>query len=119
MSSRSASNFRLPAQLALKQGLKVGSLNKLGEKVKNWKSRIFILLKTNLLYYKTIDDKHYTGAINILGCPILRCDPNEVTNSMRHTLKIVTKTRTYYLAANSEQDANEWVCVNLSPFNIE
>ncbi|EFC47821.1 hypothetical protein NAEGRDRAFT_78672 [Naegleria gruberi] len=28
---------------------------------------------------------------------------------MRHTLKIVTKTRTYYLAANSEQDANEWL----------
>ena len=105
------SNFRLPAQVALKQGLKVGSMNKLGEKVKNWKTRIFILLKTNLLYYKSLDDKHYTGAINILNCPIQRCDPNSdvATNGMRHTLKIITKTRTYYLAAATEQDSNEWV----------
>ncbi|KAG2383026.1 hypothetical protein C9374_004993 [Naegleria lovaniensis] len=108
-SQRSVSNFRMPAQLALKQGQKIGSLNKLGEKVKNWKTRIFVLLKTNLLYYKTAEDKHYTGVINILNCPILRCDPSETPGNMKHCLKIQTKTRTYYLSASSEQDANEWL----------
>lgn len=109
-STRSVSNFRMPAQLALKQGQKIGSLNKLGEKVKNWKTRIFILMKTNLLYYKTAEDKHYTGVINLLNCPITKCDPSEVPGNMRHCLKIQTKTRTYYLSASSEQGANEWVC---------
>ena len=101
-------NFRIPAQTALRQGQKYGTMHKLGEKVKNWKNRLFILMKSNLLYYKSPDDKHFTGAINILNCPIMRCDPSE-TPGMKHSLKIQTKTRTYYLAAASEQDANEWV----------
>ncbi|KAL9649559.1 hypothetical protein ABK040_003237 [Willaertia magna] len=102
---RRASNFRIPFETAVKTCQKYGTLKKQGEKVKNWKTRYFALCKTNLLYYKSPEDKHFTGAINILNCPISRWTNNEI----KHSLQIQTKSRTYYLAGSSEQEIDEWL----------
>ncbi|CAH3143527.1 unnamed protein product [Pocillopora meandrina] len=89
-----------------KFGSKEGYLTKLGGKVKNWKTRWFVLLKNELKYFKTKGDKEPIKTIDLEECQeVARDDSLGKGNCFR----IVMPYRTFFCYANSTQEAEEWI----------
>ncbi|KAJ7382278.1 Dual adapter for phosphotyrosine and 3-phosphotyrosine and 3-phosphoinositide [Desmophyllum pertusum] len=85
---------------------KEGYLTKLGGKVKNWKTRWFVLLKNELKYFKTKGDKEPIKTIDLENCQeVARDDSNGKGNCFR----VVMPYRTFFCYANSTQEAEEWI----------
>ncbi|PFX14637.1 dual adapter for phosphotyrosine and 3-phosphotyrosine and 3-phosphoinositide-like isoform X2 [Stylophora pistillata] len=87
-------------------GSKEGYLTKLGGKVKNWKTRWFVLLKNELKYFKTKGDREPIKTIDLEDCQeVARDDSLGKGNCFR----IVMPYRTFFCYANSTQEAEEWI----------
>ncbi|KAH9055218.1 hypothetical protein EDB87DRAFT_1764182 [Lactarius vividus] len=86
--------------------LRAGYLWKKGERRKTWKRRWFVLRSAHLAYYKTSAEYQLHRLLDLQD--VHACTP--VTLKRReHTFGVVTATRTYYLQAESQQDAKAWV----------
>ncbi|KYR00461.1 pleckstrin (PH) domain-containing protein [Tieghemostelium lacteum] len=83
--------------------LKQGYLTKIGEVVKNWKRRWFIMENNYLFYLKNQRSNKVLGRIPLIGSKV------ENVSKEQRGFNIVTKTRTYLIIADSEKDTVEWV----------
>lgn len=86
---------------------KSGFLTKLGGKVKSWKRRYFLLKDSQLLYYKSAHDVAYKPQ----GCIVLDGHTHVSKTDGLLTFQIVTRSKTYYLSADSRQDLQLWIRV--------
>lgn len=84
---------------------KEGSLTKLGDKVLNWKKRDFLLTPTTLEYFKPGDRKKSLGHIPLENAKVEKAPKAE----KKYCLQVITPKRTFYLAAESELEMNEWI----------
>lgn len=101
----------IPAQELLKDSCsKCGWIRKEGGSVKSWRDRYIILHKGCMYYYNTPDAKTTAGKFSLSG---YRLSPApEKTSKFQWTFKLVhlqPEKRTYYFAAYSEQEMNEWM----------
>lgn len=87
-------------------GSKEGYLTKLGAKVKNWKTRWFVLYKNELRYYKTRNEREPIRVINLSMCSEVSPDSSQ---DKANCFRVVTKNRTFYIYASSSQEMHEWL----------
>lgn len=86
---------------------KMGTLAKLGGKLKTWQKRYFVLKNGVLTYYKGANDQHRKPQGQIVideDCRITKVDGAS-------TFEINTAKKTYYLTADSNNNMDEWVRV--------
>ena len=91
----------------------MGYLMKQGGSFKSWKKRLCILHTGRLYYYKKKTDILPKGMINVTG---LTCDhvlDDKLVSGRPYGLKIISPHRTYYVCADSQEDADLWcmLCV--------
>ena len=89
--------------------LREGYMTKLGEKVKNWKRRYFVLTANHLHYYRHIEDKEPAGSILLLGTKISREQRSIV--GVQHAFSITTADgrRKYIIYGDTQEQCNAWV----------
>lgn len=86
----------------------MGYLMKQGGSFKSWKKRLCILHTGRLYYYKKKTDILPKGMINVTG---LTCDhvlDDKLVSGRPYGLKIISPHRTYYVCADSQEDADLW-----------
>ncbi|KAI9460746.1 hypothetical protein F5148DRAFT_251418 [Russula earlei] len=86
--------------------LRAGYLWKKGERRKTWKRRWFVLRPAHLAYYKTSAEYQLHRLLELQD--VHTCTPVALKRR-EHTFGVVTATRTYYLQAESQEDARTWV----------
>ena len=89
---------------------KEGFLLKRGETVKSWKKRWFLLQFPNLYYFSSsqISSNNLTGVIPLDTSVIMIKKQDKSINKVTQ-FQIETRTRTYYLRADTEEDLEQWV----------
>ncbi|KAH0620714.1 hypothetical protein JD844_021414 [Phrynosoma platyrhinos] len=86
---------------------KSGYLLKLGDQVKAWKRRWFVLRNGQIMYYKSPSDVicKPQGRVELnSSCQIVRGEGS-------HTFQLITEKRTYFLTADSPNILEEWIRV--------
>uniref|UniRef100_H9GAG7 Pleckstrin homology, MyTH4 and FERM domain containing H1 n=1 Tax=Anolis carolinensis TaxID=28377 RepID=H9GAG7_ANOCA len=86
---------------------KSGYLLKMGDQVKAWKRRWFVLRNGQIMYYKSPSDVicKPQGRIELNpSCQIVRCEGS-------HIFQLITEKRTYFLTADSPNILEEWIRV--------
>eukprot|EP00118_Oscarella_pearsei_P001354 m.7242 g.7242 ORF g.7242 m.7242 type:complete len:269 (+) comp18093_c0_seq1:14-820(+) len=86
--------------------MKDGYLQKAGRIFKGWKRRWFILTKDRLLYYKNEASNRSSGEINLQQITVVSTSN---ASSLGAAFQIKTKSRTFTLAASSEDVRREWM----------
>ncbi|CAK8692228.1 unnamed protein product [Clavelina lepadiformis] len=88
-------------------GQRCGYLNKLGGRVRTWKKRWCVLKNKNLLYFKSPNDitRKPQGQIALTGVDV-KLSRDDTAAS---TFQLVSGKRTYYLSADSQQAATDWI----------
>lgn len=86
--------------------LRAGYLWKKGERRKTWKRRWFVLRPAHLAYYKTSAEYQLHRLLDLQD--VHTCTPVALKRR-ENTFGVVTATRTYYLQAESQEDARAWV----------
>lgn len=86
--------------------IKSGYLLKKGERRKTWKKRYFVLRPDRLCYYK--DDREYQILHHIAVSEVHACAQVEVKKH-ENSFGIVTPKRTFYVKAESAEQADDWV----------
>lgn len=74
--------------------------------MQTWKRRWFVLRSAHLAYYKTSAEYQLHRLLDLQD--VHACTPVALKRR-EHTFGVVTATRTYYLQAESQQDAKAWV----------
>eukprot|EP00112_Aurelia_sp_Birch-Aquarium-sp1_P012479 Seg2624.5 transcript_id=Seg2624.5/GoldUCD/mRNA.D3Y31 product="Dual adapter for phosphotyrosine and 3-phosphotyrosine and 3-phosphoinositide" protein_id=Seg2624.5/GoldUCD/D3Y31 len=87
---------------------KEGYLTKLGGKVKNWKARWFVLVKTELKYYKTKGDKDPIRTLDLTKCQGIEEDD---TVGKSNCFKVLMPSRTFFIYASSASEKEEWLSI--------
>ncbi|GAM28410.1 hypothetical protein SAMD00019534_115860 [Acytostelium subglobosum LB1] len=82
---------------------KEGYLTKVGNFVKTWKRRWFILENGYLFYLKHQSSTTQLGTIPLLGSTI------ESVSYESKSFNVVTNNRTYMMVADAEDDVREWI----------
>ncbi|XP_003382588.3 PREDICTED: dual adapter for phosphotyrosine and 3-phosphotyrosine and 3-phosphoinositide-like [Amphimedon queenslandica] len=95
-----------PAAIGSSVTSKSGYLTKLGYHRKNWKLRWFRLFRAKLCYYSTKDSLVPLKEINISDATSIERD---TSSGKEFCFKLVTSYRTFYMYAESESEADEWV----------
>ncbi|XP_053241297.1 pleckstrin homology domain-containing family H member 1 isoform X2 [Podarcis raffonei] len=86
---------------------KSGYLLKMGNQVKAWKRRWFVLRNGQIMYYKSPSDVicKPQGQVELnSSCQIIRGEGSQ-------TFQLITEKRTYFLSADSPNILEEWICV--------
>eukprot|EP00731_Ephydatia_muelleri_P020994 Em0013g721a len=78
---------------------------KLGAVRKSWKKRLFILTDTTFGYYKTLEELEPIKSFAVAD--VSRVAPNK--DKEKNTFEVVTPSRTFYIAADSEADLDDWI----------
>ncbi|KAI0288798.1 hypothetical protein BC826DRAFT_1092920 [Russula brevipes] len=86
--------------------IRAGYLWKKGERRKTWKRRWFVLRPAHLAYYKTSAEYQLHRLLELQD--VHTCTPVALKRR-ENTFGVVTATRTYYLQAESQEDAKAWV----------
>ncbi|KAI0303577.1 hypothetical protein B0F90DRAFT_1707057 [Multifurca ochricompacta] len=86
--------------------LRAGYLWKKGERRKTWKRRWFVLRSAHFAYYKTSAEYELHRLLDLQD--VHACTPVALKRR-ENTFGVVTATRTYYLQAESQEDAKAWV----------
>ncbi|KAJ3278803.1 hypothetical protein HK104_002008, partial [Borealophlyctis nickersoniae] len=86
--------------------VKSGYLKKKGEKRRTWKKRWFVLRPTRLAYYKNEKEYELLGIVHLKD---IHMTAEVELKKRQNVFGLVTKQRTYYVQAASEQDMHEWV----------
>lgn len=87
---------------------KEGFLTKLGLHRKNWKLRWFKLYKNRLAYYASKDS---TTPKNVIDLSQAMAVEREFDLNKDFCFRLVTTNRTFYMYAQAECEANEWVAI--------
>eukprot|EP01084_Bolivina_argentea_P251681 422197_1 len=84
-------------------------LTKQGKLNKNWKRRYFVLNKFHQLKY--FDDEKRTKYLGLINCTQISSVTNGkiYSKDLQYTLELNTKSRTWYIAANSERQRLKWL----------
>lgn len=90
----------------LSAGSKEGFLTKQGGFIKNWKTRWFVLQKSNLKYYRLRSDTHPIRDIDLRDCTECVMD---YSLGQENCFRLVFPWRTFYLCATTDIEAKEWV----------
>ncbi|EJU05077.1 PH-domain-containing protein [Dacryopinax primogenitus] len=88
------------------QVIKAGYLLKKGERRKAWQKRWFVLRGAKLAYYKS--DAEYRLLQLIPTSSISAVQPVTL-KKYGHAFALITASRTYYLRAETEREAQDWV----------
>ncbi|KZT52318.1 PH-domain-containing protein [Calocera cornea HHB12733] len=86
--------------------IKTGYLFKKGERRKTWKKRWFVLRGAKLAYYKS--NAEYRLLHLLPTANISAVQPVDL-KKYGHAFALITPSRTFYLRAETEQEAQEWV----------
>lgn len=86
---------------------KTGYLVKEGGKFKTWKKRWFVL-KNNVIYYSKEQNSGELGIVRLQG---LQDTDVKISsrNKKKNMFEVVTSKRTYFLAADTEDDRDKWI----------
>ncbi|XP_023930209.1 dual adapter for phosphotyrosine and 3-phosphotyrosine and 3-phosphoinositide-like isoform X2 [Lingula anatina] len=87
-------------------GTKEGYLTKQGDIFKSWKTRWFVLRKTDLKYFKDSTDKQPIRSLDLMECK--ECEKDD-TKGKSNCFRLVFPWRTFYIYAASDQEASEWM----------
>lgn len=94
----------------LSEYTQAGWLTKRGGSVKTWKRRYCVLKGSILFYYKAKTDAVAKGNVNLSGVYIEKLtakDADEETGK-QHVFKMVTRTRTWYMYAETKEEFETW-----------
>ncbi|KZP00385.1 PH-domain-containing protein [Calocera viscosa TUFC12733] len=86
--------------------IKTGYLYKKGERRKTWKRRWFVLRGAKLAYYKSNAEYRL---LHLLPTANISAVQPVVLKKYGHAFALITPSRTFYLRADTEQEAQEWV----------
>ena len=92
-----------------------GTLHKVGGSVKSWTKRWMILKKDNVLYYYKDPAKSPLGSISLSNPNFLVMEGRKTdlnwpkAAKIERTLIIMTSYRIYYMYADTQQEAAEWI----------
>lgn len=88
-----------------------GWLTKRGGSIKTWKRRWCVLRGSHLYYYKSKDSNEPQGEIDVAGNQVRRMKQNEAAKELQkqNVIKIYCLARTWYLIADSSDEADTWV----------
>lgn len=84
---------------------KEGYLTKQGGKVKNWKTRWFVLQKYELKYFRDNRDRDPVRTLDLGECQYCEWDS---TQGKTNCIKLVFPWRSFFMYANSKKDAEDW-----------
>eukprot|EP01065_Artemidia_motanka_P036668 TRINITY_DN44637_c0_g1_i1.p1 TRINITY_DN44637_c0_g1~~TRINITY_DN44637_c0_g1_i1.p1 ORF type:complete len:155 (+),score=39.49 TRINITY_DN44637_c0_g1_i1:58-522(+) len=84
-----------------------GRLRKLGVGVKQWRSRYFVLVGSQLHYYCTETTKESQGVVQIQNAHIRECEEERFQGIP--ILEIVVNGRVYQCAASSRGEMTMWI----------
>ncbi|XP_075057331.1 dual adapter for phosphotyrosine and 3-phosphotyrosine and 3-phosphoinositide [Mixophyes fleayi] len=87
-------------------GTKEGYLTKQGGRVKNWKTRWFILTRNELKYYKDRLAAEPIKTLDLTECSAVQFDYSQ---ERVNCFCLVFPLRTYYLCAKTGAEADEWI----------
>lgn len=94
-----------------------GFLTKRGQTIQSWKRRWFVLSENKLSYYASQRDPSPLGVIMLDYCTVTDGDEKEL--GKKFSFELFTPDRTFYFAADSEQDLADWMSVLRSGDNKE
>jgi len=86
---------------------KAGYLTKQGKTVKNWRRRWVVLKNNQLSYYKQKDESTPLDSIPLNDCTC--CYASFYETKKRCCLKIITARRTWYFAADTDEEIGLWL----------
>eukprot|EP00301_Raphidiophrys_heterophryoidea_P016435 c2600_g1_i1.p1 GENE.c2600_g1_i1~~c2600_g1_i1.p1 ORF type:complete len:144 (-),score=5.10 c2600_g1_i1:341-772(-) len=84
-----------------------GYMTKLGNVVRNWRRRWFVLSGNTLSYFKNREDTTPAGVIDLRYCRTVKVCMDNVGRP--YTLEVAIPNRTYYLSCDEEDEMNEWL----------
>ncbi|KAM8939415.1 dual adapter for phosphotyrosine and 3-phosphotyrosine and 3-phosphoinositide [Pelodytes ibericus] len=87
-------------------GTKEGYLTKQGGRVKNWKTRWFILQRNELKYFKDQISPEPIRTLDLTECSAVQFDYSQ---EKVNCFCLVFPLRTYYLCAKTGAEADEWI----------
>lgn len=85
-----------------------GILQKIGRKLKLWKSRYFEVQEQQVYYYKTERKRHCLGAVDLKIC--YHVAASDAAN-FGYAFEVQTTARTHLFAARTEADRQKWIDV--------
>jgi len=92
--------------------VKAGFLLKKGGKRRNWKRRYFVLESDGTLsYYRAVGAASALGCVQLLFSNTRLLPADSSDDSRAHCLQVATPSRTYFLQASTQPEADEWVRV--------
>ncbi|XP_046839338.1 dual adapter for phosphotyrosine and 3-phosphotyrosine and 3-phosphoinositide-like isoform X2 [Xenia sp. Carnegie-2017] len=83
-----------------------GFLTKQGGRVKSWRTRYFVVVGTDLKYFKAKDDELPLRTLDLTNCKEVSEDH---TQGKSNCFKIVMPSRTFYCYASTRQEADKWM----------
>jgi len=86
--------------------IKQGYLIKQGRRVRNWKRRLFTLSGA-CLAYRELEGAPAKGKINVSDMILARV--SSVYPEKKYLFEVITKKRTYYMEASSEDEMQGWI----------
>eukprot|EP01027_Heterolobosea_sp_BB2_P013998 GEZU01020139.1.p1 GENE.GEZU01020139.1~~GEZU01020139.1.p1 ORF type:complete len:701 (-),score=127.54 GEZU01020139.1:368-2470(-) len=87
--------------------LKTGWLRKRGGSIQTWHTRYFVLVGSNLYYFKNDKAKEPLGVIHVTPDTVERAKDTKKP----HCLQIKTKERTFLAQAETEQEVEQWIYI--------
>ena len=95
--------------LSLLTEKKTGWLKKLGQVVKNWKTRYFVLRPDCLIYFKSESQDETQGVVYFdESCGVRRYDSNGSDGTLKHRIELQGRGRVMTLAAPTMEMADAW-----------
>lgn len=95
----------------LKNPTKTGYLTKRGGTFTSWRRRYFVLKGKMLYYVRSCEDTAILGVINMRRVTSIVAGDGTQGADARLILQLVTDARTYFLKADSPEDAQAWLAV--------
>eukprot|EP00002_Diphylleia_rotans_P028254 TRINITY_DN5700_c0_g2_i1.p1 TRINITY_DN5700_c0_g2~~TRINITY_DN5700_c0_g2_i1.p1 ORF type:complete len:1097 (-),score=216.38 TRINITY_DN5700_c0_g2_i1:583-3873(-) len=89
-------------------GLKQGYLSKLGNKVKSWKKRWFVLTNEKISYHTNASETEPLGVIHLKDIQSIM-EASDLETAKQNTLKVATPNRAYLFTAETREDFEEWL----------
>ncbi|CAB4412597.1 unnamed protein product [Rhizophagus irregularis] len=102
LKSENESDINIQQKPVFPEGVKTGNLHKQSQLLKTFNQRYFVLTKDKLYYYRSSNDPSTQKSIDLSSnCKI------KIGESAKFDLE--TKSRTYKLIADSEEDRDSWI----------
>ncbi|RGB29962.1 hypothetical protein C1646_818194 [Rhizophagus diaphanus] len=102
LKSENENDINIQQKPVFPEGVKTGNLHKQSQLLKTFNQRYFVLTKDKLYYYRSSNDPSTQKSIDLSSnCKI------KIGESAKFDLE--TKSRTYKLIADSEEDRDSWI----------